>query len=405
MVSNISLSVRAIDKSDAMIDLVTEPLKQTQGDGWKWDASSHVLTLNGINLNVKDEEAAINLPLALDPNDEKQFTTIVLTKGSVNNISLHSSKGKDNKDMSAILGNGNLRIEGEGTLNVVSGSMLESNSTNVQQSSVAIGSGQILEIVGGLIYATSGDVSGEDALSAGISAFEEVRFNGDCELFAQSGKVKTTGIATAVYCNGFIGNGNITVTNNLQASLAPDYSKTIVPSNLNQHAVYMDENNLVNKLRIGCMHEWGSWLKNNENEHIRECKKNSKHKQIEKHSWDLGVITKDATINETGIKTFTCNKCQAKKTLTIPKLTEIIKEPQVKPQEEPKQEVIETKPEVKPVVKSQEEKQEVIIETKPMIKVDHPNTSDDTNINAWMIIMSISMIGLLSLRKLQILYK
>ncbi|MEG2171371.1 MAG: hypothetical protein RRX89_07170, partial [Erysipelotrichaceae bacterium] len=66
----------------------------------------------------------------------------------------------------------------------------------------------------------------------------------------------------------------------------------------------------------------------------------------------------------------------------IPKLTEIIKEPQVKPQEE---------------------KQEVIIETKPIIKVDHPNTSDDTNINAWMIIMSISMIGLLSLRKLQIL--
>ncbi|MEG2245314.1 MAG: hypothetical protein RSB84_07490, partial [Erysipelotrichaceae bacterium] len=44
MVSNVSLSVKAIDKSDAMIDLVNGSV--TQGDGWKWDASKYTLTLS-----------------------------------------------------------------------------------------------------------------------------------------------------------------------------------------------------------------------------------------------------------------------------------------------------------------------------------------------------------------------
>ena len=38
------------------------------------------------------------------------------------------------------------------------------------------------------------------------------------------------------------------------------------------------------------------------------------------HKWDNGVITRKPTTKQTGIKTFTCQRCGAKKTETIPKL-------------------------------------------------------------------------------------
>ncbi|MEG2908092.1 MAG: hypothetical protein RR945_02635 [Erysipelotrichaceae bacterium] len=384
MVSNVSLSVKAIDKSDAMIDLVNGSV--TQGDGWNWDASKYTLTLSGINLNVKDEVAAINLPTPLDPDDPSQFVKIILMKDSVNTISLQATPGKDVSDMSVIKGNGNLRIEGEGTLNVVGGSMVESNSLNVSQSSVGIGSAQSLVIAGGLIHVTSGDVSGSDALTTAVSAFERVVVEGDSEVFAKSGTTKTNGISTAIYCNGDpgISIASITIEKGLEASLAPDY-KTIINSTLmDEHAVYKYEGKTVKELRIGCMHEWDSWIKNNDIEHIRECKKNTKHKQIEKHSWNNGIITKEATIKETGIKTFTCDKCHGEKTIIIPKLTDIIKEPEVKPQEEPKKDVT---------------------EITPIVKVNNPNTSDNRNISIWIIIISFSLISLLSLKKVKDIIK
>ncbi|MEG1168946.1 MAG: hypothetical protein RSD92_02410, partial [Erysipelotrichaceae bacterium] len=107
-------------------------------------------------------------------------------------------------------------------------------------------------------------------------------------------------------------------------------------------------------------------------------------KQIEKHSWNNGIITKEATIKETGIKTFTCDKCHGEKTIIIPKLTDIIKEPEVKPQEEPKKDVT---------------------EITPIVKVNNPNTNDNSNINIWIIIISFSLISLLSLKKVKDIIK
>ncbi|ETP73766.1 hypothetical protein UYO_0020 [Lachnospiraceae bacterium JC7] len=39
------------------------------------------------------------------------------------------------------------------------------------------------------------------------------------------------------------------------------------------------------------------------------------------HKWDKGVVTQEATYDETGIKTYTCTKCNATKEETIPKKT------------------------------------------------------------------------------------
>ncbi|MEG2792956.1 MAG: hypothetical protein RR909_04185 [Bacilli bacterium] len=87
------LSVKVIDKSDAMIGLVNGSVKQ--GDDWNWDASKYILILCGINLSVKDEVVAIDIPITLDPNDSNQFVKIILMKDSVNTISLQATQGKD----------------------------------------------------------------------------------------------------------------------------------------------------------------------------------------------------------------------------------------------------------------------------------------------------------------------
>ena len=42
---------------------------------------------------------------------------------------------------------------------------------------------------------------------------------------------------------------------------------------------------------------------------------------ITDHKWNSGIITKQPTVDETGIKTYTCNVCSATRTETVPKLT------------------------------------------------------------------------------------
>ncbi|MFR6394880.1 MAG: LPXTG cell wall anchor domain-containing protein [Oscillospiraceae bacterium] len=38
----------------------------------------------------------------------------------------------------------------------------------------------------------------------------------------------------------------------------------------------------------------------------------------DEHTWDQGIVTQAATTTETGVKTYTCQVCQATKTETIP---------------------------------------------------------------------------------------
>ncbi len=68
-------------------------------------------------------------------------------------------------------------------------------------------------------------------------------------------------------------------------------------------------------------HSWGEWTKLNDQQHQRVCGHDSNHVETADHSWDEGKITKEATEDETGLKTWTCTVCNATKTETIDKLS------------------------------------------------------------------------------------
>ena len=65
-------------------------------------------------------------------------------------------------------------------------------------------------------------------------------------------------------------------------------------------------------------HSYGSWTKQDDNKHVRTCSKCGA-TETSAHTWNSGVVTKDATCKETGIKTYTCTACGHTKTETIPK--------------------------------------------------------------------------------------
>ena len=54
-------------------------------------------------------------------------------------------------------------------------------------------------------------------------------------------------------------------------------------------------------------HEWGDRAKKDDNSHIRECKCGEI--ETKDHSFDAGIVTKEPTHLETGVKKFTCSDC------------------------------------------------------------------------------------------------
>ena len=81
---------------------VDECLIDTAGEGWQWEASTKCLTLSGLEMNDLDKKStSIELPAD---------STIILEKGTVNNIHSHGILG--------IYTSGNLTIKGEGQLNI-----------------------------------------------------------------------------------------------------------------------------------------------------------------------------------------------------------------------------------------------------------------------------------------------
>ena len=58
-------------------------------------------------------------------------------------------------------------------------------------------------------------------------------------------------------------------------------------------------------------HNYGAWTYLNEDQHQRICSRVASHVETEYHTWDDGVVTKEATETEEGIRTYTCTACNA----------------------------------------------------------------------------------------------
>ncbi|MBQ6165630.1 MAG: leucine-rich repeat protein [Clostridia bacterium] len=65
-------------------------------------------------------------------------------------------------------------------------------------------------------------------------------------------------------------------------------------------------------------HEFGAWTRLNANEHKRVCTNDETHFETAAHTWNAGVVTKQATCEEDGSKICTCTVCKTKKTVVIP---------------------------------------------------------------------------------------
>ena len=66
-------------------------------------------------------------------------------------------------------------------------------------------------------------------------------------------------------------------------------------------------------------HDFGEWTKLDDKEHHRVCTHNEAHVEKANHSWDAGEVTKEATTEAEGEKTYTCTVCKATKNEIIPK--------------------------------------------------------------------------------------
>ena len=65
-------------------------------------------------------------------------------------------------------------------------------------------------------------------------------------------------------------------------------------------------------------HAWGEWTKLNGKQHQRVCANDASHVETAPHEWNKGKVTKKATCEEDGVKTYTCTVCKATKTEPIP---------------------------------------------------------------------------------------
>ena len=156
------LSAAAAGVGEAL-DLTTSAAEQ-QGPGWKWDAASRTLTLNGLDTEVT-RAASRNCVFALKLPDG---ATIALADGSVNTITL-SAAGSGSFSSYGIYTLGSISIVGSGTLEIyMSGSGALDSFGVYTGGGLSISEGANVYVEGG----ATGRVA--NSCSAGIYAVEEL---------------------------------------------------------------------------------------------------------------------------------------------------------------------------------------------------------------------------------------
>ena len=65
-------------------------------------------------------------------------------------------------------------------------------------------------------------------------------------------------------------------------------------------------------------HDFGDWECLDENKHRKVCSRDPLHTQQEDHSWDEGVVVKEATANKAGARRYLCTVCGTARTEIIP---------------------------------------------------------------------------------------
>lgn len=73
----------------------------------------------------------------------------------------------------------------------------------------------------------------------------------------------------------------------------------------------------VGTVTVACTHTYGEWKSVDAENHEHVCTVCGA-KESAPHVWDDGVVTKEATHTEEGVKTYTCKDCDATKTEVIP---------------------------------------------------------------------------------------
>ena len=89
-------------------------------------------------------------------------------------------------------------------------------------------------------------------------------------------------------------------------------------------------------------HKYGDWTSLDADQHQRVCEHDDTHVEKANHTWDAGKVTKAATEQAEGEKTYTCTVCKATKTEIIPKL-----KPEPKPEPKPTNKKVSKQPSVK----------------------------------------------------------
>lgn len=172
----------------ANADVALGLLRNGDSSKAEWETGENILTLNGVNFTTS-ANIAVKLPAG---------STIVLAEGTKNTItSTFKSASDDTFSYGILVDGGNLTIEGGGQLAVKGGTAQYSDGIVVFSGSLTIDSGTVtatggtaklgsygvytdngVEISGGIVNATGGEVNGASGSSIGINTNRSVTITG-----------------------------------------------------------------------------------------------------------------------------------------------------------------------------------------------------------------------------------